>query len=109
MANKMTALIPQARIESFRSTMRGEVLEPSNPAYDATRVVWNGMIDRRPALIARCANAADVAASVNFARDQGFCNRDTLGRPQCCRLCRLRWRIDDRHVAHECRTRGAWS
>jgi len=70
MANDVTASIPRARIESFRSTMRGEVLEPSNPSYDATRIVWNGMIDRRPALIARCANAADVVASVNFARDQ---------------------------------------
>ena len=58
MANHVTVSIPQARIESFRSTMRGEVLGPSNPSYDATRVVWNGMIDRRPALIARCANAA---------------------------------------------------
>ncbi len=70
MANNKTASIPRAAIESFRSTMRGEVLEPSNPSYDGTRVVWNGMIDRRPALIARCANVADVAASVNFARDQ---------------------------------------
>ncbi len=52
--------------------MRGEVLDPSSPSYDATRVVWNGMIDRRPALIARCRNAADVAASVNFARDHGL-------------------------------------
>jgi FAD/FMN-containing dehydrogenase len=54
--------------EALRSALRGELLEPGNPAYDATRVVWNGMIDRRPALIVRCRNAADVIASVNYAR-----------------------------------------
>jgi len=54
--------------EALRGALRGELLEPGNPAYDATRVVWNGMIDRRPALIVRCRNAADVIASVNYAR-----------------------------------------
>ena len=61
--------IPSSEIEAFRATLRGELLEPSSPGYDATRVVWNAMIDRRPALIARCRNAADVVQSVNFARD----------------------------------------
>ncbi|MBC8037962.1 MAG: FAD-binding oxidoreductase, partial [Rhizobiales bacterium] len=59
-------------IQEFRATLRGELLEPSSEAYESTRVIWNGMIDRRPALIARCRNAADVAASVNFARDNGL-------------------------------------
>jgi FAD/FMN-containing dehydrogenase len=58
--------------ESLRSQLRGELLDPASPAYDTTRVVWNGMIDRRPALIARCRNAADVAASVGYAREQGL-------------------------------------
>jgi FAD/FMN-containing dehydrogenase len=57
-----------ADIETLRGQLRGELLDPSHPSYDATRVVWNGMIDRRPALIARCRNAADVAAAVAFAR-----------------------------------------
>ena len=48
--------------------LHGELLEPGDAAYDDARVVWNGMIDRRPALIARCRNAADVLASVNYAR-----------------------------------------
>ena len=72
MANEKSRLIATAQIEAFRALLRGEVLDPSSPSYDATRVVWNGMIDRRPALIARCRNAADVAASVSFARDHGL-------------------------------------
>ena len=56
----------------LRKKLRGELLEPGHPAYDATRVIWNGMIDRRPALIARCRNAADVVASVNYARDHNL-------------------------------------
>jgi FAD/FMN-containing dehydrogenase len=65
-----TATLAPSSIVSFRSTMRGEVLEPSSPSYDTTRIVWNGMIDRRPALIARCRSSADVEASVNFAREE---------------------------------------
>ncbi len=55
-------------IENLRASLRGELLEPANPAYDSTRVIWNAMIDRRPALIARCQNAADVVACIKFAR-----------------------------------------
>ncbi len=54
--------------EELRSELHGELLQPGDAAYDETRVVWNGMIDRRPALIARCRNAADVLASVKYAR-----------------------------------------
>ena len=54
--------------DELRSVLHGELLEPEDAAYDDARVVWNGMIDRRPALIARCRNAADVLASVNYAR-----------------------------------------
>ena len=59
-------------LESFRSQLRGELLDPTSVGYDTTRVVWNGMIDRRPALILRCAAAADVISAVNFARDAGL-------------------------------------
>jgi hypothetical protein len=48
----------------------GELVHPGDAAYDDLRSVFNGMIDRRPALIARCSNADDVAAVVNLARDQ---------------------------------------
>jgi FAD/FMN-containing dehydrogenase len=50
-------------------SLRGEVLVPGSPGYDAARRVWNGAIDRRPACIARCAGVADVVAAVRFARD----------------------------------------
>lgn len=64
--------IESGSIDALRSSLRGDLLEPAHPAYDETRMVWNGMINRRPALIARCRNAADVAAAVNFARDHGL-------------------------------------
>jgi FAD/FMN-containing dehydrogenase len=59
----------EAVIADLRSTLRGALLTPANPDYDAARAVWNGMIDRRPALIVRCAGVADVIAAVRFARD----------------------------------------
>jgi FAD/FMN-containing dehydrogenase len=72
MAHDNSRPIAPSQIETFRAQLRGEVLDPSSPAYEGTRVVWNGMIDRRPALIARCRNAGDVAASINFARNHGL-------------------------------------
>jgi FAD/FMN-containing dehydrogenase len=72
MADKLSNLPSQDKIDALRSVFRGEILDRSSPAYDATRVVWNGMIDRKPLIIARCRNAADVSASVCFARDNGL-------------------------------------
>src|SRR5262245_8148112 len=63
-------MIPAAATHQFQSRFRGALLAPGNPEYDAARTVFNAMIDRRPALIAQCTNAADVAEAVNFARDQ---------------------------------------
>jgi FAD/FMN-containing dehydrogenase len=54
------------------SGFEGALLRPSDAGYDATRAVFNAMIDRSPALIARCVSANDVAAAVNFARDQNM-------------------------------------
>src|SRR5262249_1597511 len=57
-----------AAIQAFREGLDGEVLRPGGGAHDTARRVWNGMIDRRPALIVRCAAVADVQAAVRFAR-----------------------------------------
>jgi hypothetical protein len=56
--------------ERLRSRFRGALLRPGEEGYDEARRVWNGAIDRRPALIARCAGADDVAVAVRFAREQ---------------------------------------
>jgi len=53
-------------------SLRGELILPDHPEYDATRRVYNGMIDRHPAAIARCRDAADVRACVEFARDRSI-------------------------------------
>jgi hypothetical protein len=55
-------------IREFRSSLRGLLLQPGDAGYDAARRVWNGAIDRKPALIARCAGSADVISAVTFAR-----------------------------------------
>src|ERR1700751_3801141 len=57
-------------IATFRAGLRGELIEPGDPNYDTARKVYNAMIDRRPRLIARCADVADVIAAVEFGREQ---------------------------------------
>src|SRR5262245_22104622 len=59
--------IRDADLLELRTAFHGQLIEPSHPEYDETRRIWNGMIDRRPALIAQCSGAADVIAAVNFA------------------------------------------
>ena len=59
-------------IEQLRASVRGSVITPSDDGYDEARRVYNAMIDRRPAAIVRCTSAADVAAAVDFARDNGL-------------------------------------
>ena len=56
----------ETTIQELRGKLRGELITPADAAYDAARKVYNGMIDRRPALIARCADAADVMAGVDL-------------------------------------------
>jgi FAD/FMN-containing dehydrogenase len=57
--------------DELRAAFRGELIEPGDPGYDDARAVYNGMIDRHPRLIARCADAADAITAVNLARDTG--------------------------------------
>jgi FAD/FMN-containing dehydrogenase len=63
------SVLDDSAIEAFKSSLRGELLKPGDIGYEEGRRIWNGMIDKRPALIARCAGVADVIASVNFARE----------------------------------------
>jgi len=59
-------------VAGLSERMRGPMLTQDAPGYDEARSIWNGLIDRRPALIAQCSGAADVVDAVNFAREQGL-------------------------------------
>ena len=59
-----------ALISAFAGSLRGRLIRPTDADYDTARAVYNGMVDKRPALIARCVDVADVISSVNFAREQ---------------------------------------
>jgi FAD/FMN-containing dehydrogenase len=61
-----------AKIEELKRGFEGEILLPGDGAYESARTIWNAMIDRRPAVIARCATTADVVRGVSFARDNGL-------------------------------------
>src|SRR4051794_28679735 len=57
---------------ALRRVVRGAVLVAADPAYDGARRVWNGLVDRYPAVIAQCVDTADVAAAVRTAREHGL-------------------------------------
>lgn len=61
-----------AKSEKLKNSFVGETLLPGSEAYESARKIWNGMIDKRPALIARCAIRGDVVSAVNLARDNGL-------------------------------------
>jgi FAD/FMN-containing dehydrogenase len=63
-------MLDEPTIQTFRTALRGELIEPGDPNYDSARKVFNAMIDRRPRLFARCADVADVMMAVKFAREQ---------------------------------------
>ncbi len=65
-------MLEEKAIVEFGATLRGDVLTPDSSGYHEARAVWNAMIDRRPALVARCRGVADVVTSVNFARKHGL-------------------------------------
>jgi FAD/FMN-containing dehydrogenase len=60
--------LPEATLEEFKKSLRGKLIYLKDTEYDQARKIYNAMIDKHPALIVRCAGAADVVASVNFAR-----------------------------------------
>lgn len=63
------SVLTETALQEFAAKLRGQMLTAEQSSYQQRRKVWNAMIDRRPALIARCAGVADVIHCVNFARD----------------------------------------
>jgi len=61
--------MPPQSFEQFKAAFRGELIQPSDSAYDSARKLYNAMIDKRPRLIAKCVDVADVIAAVNFGRE----------------------------------------
>lgn len=59
-------------VDALKTTLRGPLLRFGDPSYDDVRQIWNGMMDKRPALIARCQGTADVINAINFGRDNGI-------------------------------------
>lgn len=64
--------LPGETVDELRAALHGRLLAPASPGYDDARAIWNAMIDRRPALIARCLDADDVATAVRFAREHSL-------------------------------------
>jgi FAD/FMN-containing dehydrogenase len=72
MAIDTNARIDETALQTLRAGFRGALIGPDDAGYDTARTVYNAMIDRKPALIARCASVADVITAVNFAREQSL-------------------------------------
>ncbi|MGI9285330.1 MAG: FAD-binding oxidoreductase [Pseudomonadales bacterium] len=64
--------IERVAVKDLKESLRGALLMPGNVEYDHARSVWNGMIDKRPALIARCEGAVDAASALTFARERNL-------------------------------------
>ncbi len=65
-------ILSDEAVEEFKNKLRGQMILPDDDGYDEARTLYNAMIDRRPALIIRCAGVSDVIDSVNFARDNNL-------------------------------------
>jgi FAD/FMN-containing dehydrogenase len=65
-------MLNETSVQNFRATLRGSIIEPQDKGYDDARKVYNGMISKRPRIIVRCADVADVILSVNFARENNI-------------------------------------
>ncbi|MGA8293561.1 MAG: FAD-binding oxidoreductase [Rhodoplanes sp.] len=71
--------LSDAQLTEFKARLRGELITPRSSHYDDARSLWNAMIDRRPALIARCAGTADVVEAVRFAKEHALLNSVKAG------------------------------
>lgn len=65
----MTTSMNSSVLDDFKTKLSGRLIQPDDAGFDEARQIWNAMIDRKPAMITRCTGAADVRASVAFARD----------------------------------------
>ena len=63
-------------VAAFKATLRGSLLRAGDAGYDEARTLWNAMIDKRLALIARCAGVADVISAVHFVRTHDLLNQN---------------------------------
>src|SRR5687768_11685512 len=68
----MATTVGADALEALQDTFGGKLIRPGDGDYDDARSLFNSMIDKRPALIAQCASAADVAAALRFGREQGL-------------------------------------
>ena len=69
----MTTTIPmEEAIDALRERLRGPLLTPGGDGFEEATLLWNGMIDKTPALVVQPTGTADVAAAVDFARDHGL-------------------------------------
>ena len=67
-----TTMLATDALDAFRSTVCGELILADSPSYDVARRVWNGNVDRRPAMVLRCTGPADVRSAVDFVRTHGL-------------------------------------
>ena len=61
-----------ALVRELQKSLSGDVLALGEPGYDEARAIWNAMVDKKPAVIARCATTEDVVTAVNAARNHGL-------------------------------------
>ena len=72
-------LAANGALTTLRTWLQGDLIAPEDPAYATERMIWNGMIDRRPAAIVRCLGTADVVVALKFARTDGPCPSAAAG------------------------------
>ncbi|WP_020530260.1 FAD-binding oxidoreductase [Flexithrix dorotheae] len=70
--NQLGSSIAEADFQNFQAIFKGEIIIQGHEEYESVRLLWNKMIDKRPAIIARCSGVADVINAINFARDNNL-------------------------------------